>query len=127
MSDEDFMEAAAQAVEDLPVWVRERMENIDFFVDETPSMEIRQQFGLEDPDVLLGLYVGTPLSERGSQYGYANLPDRIYLFRRSILHYCRETGEAVDYCVRHVVIHEVGHYLGLSDAEMEAIEREADV
>ncbi|MEW6612796.1 MAG: metallopeptidase family protein [Pseudomonadota bacterium] len=118
-----FLDEAEEAVAALPDWVQAQMSNVAFFVEAYPSAEVQASLGVEDPYDLLGLYTGTPLPDRGGQYGYGNLPDAIYLYREPILAYCEETGEDLRHCVRHVVVHEVGHYLGLSDAEMEAIEK----
>ncbi len=76
---------------------------------------------LETPFDLLGLYVGVALTERSLSFP-ANEPDMVYLYRRPILDYWCETGEPLSDVVRHVLIHEIGHHFGYSDAEMDALQ-----
>ena len=122
VTDQAFSDSADMAVAALPDWVRRELENIIFVVDAFPDPDIQAQFATQSPYDLLGLYTGTPLPMRAAYYGFGNLPDVIHLYREPILAYCEETGVTLADCVRHVVIHEVGHYLGLSDADMEEIE-----
>lgn len=117
-----FVDAAEDAVATLPAWVQKELENIIFVVEAFPDTDIQVQMATESPYDLLGLYTGTPLPMRAAYYGFGNLPDTVHLFREPILAYCEETGVTLADCVRHVVVHEVGHYLGLSDADMEEIE-----
>ena len=125
-SEEDFIQAAEDALAELPAWVRDALENIAFVVEPFPDREVQREMGLESPYDLLGLYQGTPISERGGSYGYGNLPDLIHLYRRPILAFCAVEGIDWRHGVRHVVVHEIGHYLGLSDEEMEAMEKGED-
>jgi len=77
--------------------------------------------GIEDPFDLSGIYEGVPLTERSvDQSGM--LPERIRLFRRSILDEWASGDETLEHLVAHVLIHEVGHHFGLSDADMHALE-----
>ena len=66
-----------------------------------------------------------PLGHRSTGETPADL-DRVFLFRRPILDYWIETGEDLYQVVRHVLIHEIGHHYGYTDAEMEELERQAD-
>ena len=122
-SDQIFTDAAEVALAGLPEWVRERLDNIIFVVEAFPAPDIQARFETASPYDLLGLYTGTPLPLRAAYYGYGNLPDTIQLYREPILAYCQEKGLTLADCMRHVVVHEVGHYLGLSDADMAAIEK----
>ena len=71
-------------------------------------------------DTLFGLYHGTPLPERG--WGYGNtLPDRISIYQFPIEEACEDDEEIRD-CVAETVIHEFGHYFGMSEEEIEEIE-----
>lgn len=79
---------------------------------------------LETPFDLMGLYRGVSL-DRKSMSDLPREPDMIFLYRRPLLDYWCETGEDLPHLIRHVMIHEIGHHFGLSDADMDAIEREA--
>jgi predicted Zn-dependent protease with MMP-like domain len=116
-----FERAVEQAIEALPEAFRARLENVAFMVDPFPDDETLDEMACEGPYDLLGLYRGWPLTERGMDYQGA-LPDTIHLYREPILAHCEDTGEDVVACIVDTVVHEVGHYYGLSDAEMEAIE-----
>lgn len=118
-----FERAVARAIDALPDDFRARLENVAFMVDPFPDDETLDEMACESPYDLLGLYRGWPITERGTDYQGA-LPDTIHLYREPILAYCEDTGEDVVDCIVETVVHEVGHYYGLSDAEMEAIEAE---
>ena len=75
---------------------------------------------LSDAD-LLGLFQGVGLPQQ-SPSDVARLPNLIWLYRRPILDYWAEHEETLGHIIRHVLIHEIGHHFGLSDADMEAIE-----
>jgi len=89
-------------------------------VEDEPSDDLLREMEIEPPDTLFGLYQGTPLTER--QWGYGNaLPDRILLFQGP---HERETADEDDLvaCIGETLIHEIGHYFGLSEEEIEEIE-----
>jgi predicted Zn-dependent protease with MMP-like domain len=94
-------------------------------VAEFPDDEVCEQMQLDSPFDILGLYQGISITERGTEAS-GTLPDMVFLYRRPILDYWAETGEDLRHVVRHVLIHEIGHHFGLSDADMDAIEAEAD-
>lgn len=118
MSDvEHFEELVKQALDALPDQFASMLDNIFVEVEETPSTDDLASVGMaaDEGDDLLGLYQGTPLKHRGAEY--SGLPDRIVLYRRSILLEC-ESDDAVRQEVYDTVIHELGHHFGLSDDEM---------
>jgi predicted Zn-dependent protease with MMP-like domain len=80
---------------------------------------------LESPFDLLGLYRGVALPDKTVGATASDL-DRIFLYRRPILDYWCETSEDLYDIVRHVLIHEIGHHFGFSDADMERLENEAE-
>ena len=112
VSPERFEELVAEALDGLPEWVRERMDNVDVMIEERPP---RHQPGL------LGLYEGVPLSRRGRGY-FGALPDRITLFRSAIVRGVRSERELKD-LIRHTVVHEVAHFFGISDDRLREIDR----
>ena len=121
---EDFEAIAAEALATIPEEFRKHIGNVRIQIDDFPSDEVEKQMDLETPFDLLGLYQGVSMMERGAGH-VANDIDRIFLYRRPILDYWCETGEDLRHVVRHVLVHEIGHHFGLSDEDMEEIERRA--
>ena len=89
-----------------------------------PDDETMEAMELESPFDILGLYVGVSLDQKSLADTPSDI-DRIYLYRRPILDYWCETGEDLYHLVRHVLIHEIGHHFGFSDADMEALENDS--
>jgi predicted Zn-dependent protease with MMP-like domain len=118
---EDF-EAAAQTIWDgLPEQFRALLCNVTVDVADFADAETLKALRIRDPYNLLGLYHGVGLPFK-SVSDPASLPDRIFLYRIPILSYADRTGEPVDRVIRHVLIHEIGHHFGFSDAGMDRIE-----
>ncbi len=109
-----FMRLVEAAVASIPAQFRERLDNVRFVVEETPRGDEVPGAGL-----LLGLYEGIPLSARAAGYSGV-LPDRIVIFRRPIEARARSDADLAE-LVREVVIHEVGHYLGLDDDRLDEL------
>lgn len=104
----------------IPEGLRERLENVEVVIEEEPSTALLKKMGIRRGGTLLGLYQGVPITGRGFYYGNV-LPDRIVLFMGPITRDCATAGE-IPRLVREVVVHEVGHYFGLSDAELRRLE-----
>lgn len=121
MDAETFQQLAEEAYASLPAYFVDAIDNVVVLSDDFPDEDVQAEMQTTSPYDLLGLYQGWPLPERGSGYG-GHPPDVIHLYRQPILAYCRDTGEEVAHCIRHVLIHEIGHYFGFSDREMEMIE-----
>lgn len=119
----DMEAMAAEALETIPEPLRRYTDGVLIRVEDFPDPEIRQEMGLESPFDLLGLYSGVSLDRR-SVSDPPRTVDMIFLYRRPILAYQRDTGEDLEHVVRHVLIHEIGHHFGLSDDDMERIEDE---
>lgn len=116
---------AIEAYAHLPESFRELCGDITMQISEFPDDQVVEDMGLESPFELLGLFEGTGIGERFSlQTGQQN--NRITLYRRAILDYWAEYEETLGDVVTHVLIHEIGHHLGLSDDEMERIEASVD-
>jgi predicted Zn-dependent protease with MMP-like domain len=115
---------ARAAIERLPDPFRRFLDDVVLRVEEFADDDVLAELGIEDPFDLSGLYTGRPIGEKSVSDSGA-LPDMIHLFRRSLLEEWVETGVSLEALVRHVVIHEVGHHFGLSDADMHALERAA--
>lgn len=94
-------------------------------IEEFADSEALESVGLDDPWELSGLYHGVPIGEQ-SVWSSGQLPPMIMLYRQPLLAEWRETGVDLAALVHHVVIHEVGHHFGLSDADMHLLERETD-
>lgn len=117
-----FEQHVADALASIPRRFRDALHNVAIVVEDEPSQELLDDMEIEPPDTLLGLYQGTPLTERTWGYGNA-LPDRVIIFQRP---HEREADDEDDLvtAIAETLIHEIGHYFGLSEAEIEAIERE---
>ena len=117
MTLEEFEDSVAAALESLPEDVAELIENVDILVEDFPSRRQMRENGIRSRYGLLGLYEGVPLPDR--TYGYGNvLPDRITIFQGPIEEDCATADEVVEQ-VRDTVVHEVAHYFGISDAQLE--------
>jgi predicted Zn-dependent protease with MMP-like domain len=119
------LEALAEAAfARLPSRFRQLCANLVIRVDDFPSDEVLQEMGLESEFDLLGLFQGVGLPFQ-SESAPVKMPNLIFLYRRPILDYWAEHDETLAAIVTHVLIHEIGHHFGLSDADMTAIERAA--
>lgn len=116
MDEIEFEELVAQALDDLPIEFKEKLENIAIVVEAKPPREVLERKDIGYSGTLLGLYQGVPLPKRGYSYGNV-LPDKITIFQKPIEYRCR-TKEQMQKVVREVVIHEIGHYFGLDEKDM---------
>ena len=122
MTRERFTQLVEEALREIPRRFRTEMKNVAVIVEDEPTPQILAEMEIEPPDSLYGLYQGTPLPERG--WGYGNtLPDRISIYQGPIEESCEDDEEIRD-CVAETVIHEFGHYFGMSEEEIEEIEEQ---
>lgn len=118
--------AALAALASLPEPFAAHLQGVVLQVEEFADAETLASVGLDEPFELTGIYEGVPVGEKHSAPS-GTLPDRIRLFRAPILDEWAARGdETLEHLVAHVVIHEVGHHFGLSDADIEALEAAAD-
>ncbi len=115
---------AGEVFRHLPKKFRDLCADIVIQVDDFPSDDVLRRMGAESEFDILGLFHGVGLPFR-SESAAVQLPNMIWLYRRPILDYWAEHDETLGAIVRHVLIHEIGHHFGLSDADMHAIERAA--
>jgi len=118
---EFFRELVEEAIDTIPLKFARQVRNLAIVVEDEASEELLDELELDDPRDLLGLYQGTPLNERG--FGYGNvLPDRITLFQRSIEDECDDDEEEIVVAIGETLIHELGHYFGMSEEQIMDIE-----
>ena len=122
---DDIAELADRALAAIPARLAEHVRDVGISVEDMPDEETLNDLGIETAWELTGLYRGIPLTER-SLSNVAPRPDLIFLYRQPILLEWIETGEDLYRLVRNVLVHEVAHHFGFSDADIEAIEHEMD-
>jgi predicted Zn-dependent protease with MMP-like domain len=120
MTREAFTALVEEALREIPRRFRKAMRNVAVVVEEEPSQDILDEMEIDEDDTLFGLYQGTPLTQRGWGYGN-NLPDRISIYQKPIEEACADEEE-IRNCIAETVIHEFGHYFGMSEEEIEEIE-----
>src|SRR3972149_4345400 len=116
LSVEDFVGLVRDALADIPEPFAGYLNEVLVDVEAVPDPEACKEGGVDDPRDLLGLYVGTPLTERGVEHP-AQLPDRIILYQRNIERICRSRREIIRE-IRKTVFHEVGHHFGLDEDDL---------
>lgn len=109
----------------LPAEFRKLCGDIEFRVADFPEAEVVEDMELESEFDILGLFQGVGLAHDSAVAATGEMPNRIWLYRRPILDYWAEHDEPLGRIVRHVLVHEIGHHFGLSDADMAAIEAAA--
>jgi len=114
MNHSQFEDVIREAIDRLPDWVHDALDNVEVLVIDEPDEE-------HDPEGqgLLGLYIGLPLPERGMDYA-GELPDVIYIFRRPHLELGLPPNQLRDEIVR-TLIHEIAHYFGIDDEHLDKI------
>ena len=120
MTRAEFERLVVEAIMLIPKRFRREMQNLALVVEEEPNAELLAEMEIEPPDSLYGLYQGIPLPERTWEHGNA-LPDCITLFQRPI-EADHEAEDEIRAAIGETLIHEVGHYFGLSEEEIEEIE-----
>jgi predicted Zn-dependent protease with MMP-like domain len=117
----DFEAMAAEAYARLPDEFREKSNDLLIRVEDFATDEVLESLGIGDAYELLGLYHGVSLNHK-SVMDLPRQPDMVFLYRRPILEEWAEGGEELGNLIAHVLVHEIGHHFGFSDADMERIE-----
>lgn len=115
-----FKALVAEAIDSIPARFAEHVRNVAVVIEDVPSPELLAEMDIAPPDTLLGLYVGTPLPERRWDHGN-DLPDRVLLFQQPIEDDAEDEDDVVG-VIGETLIHELGHYFGLSEVEIMDIE-----
>jgi predicted Zn-dependent protease with MMP-like domain len=113
---EEFEQLVAQALDDLPDFFKEKLQNVEVVVADWPTEAELRAVGLKPGHLLFGLYQGIPLTRRTSHYGLV-LPDKITIYRLPIVQVCR-TPEKIIRQVQRTVKHELAHHFGISDDQL---------
>jgi predicted Zn-dependent protease with MMP-like domain len=118
MERREFESLVGEALDGIPEPFRERLENVEVIIEDQPTPSLLRAMGMNPKrDTLFGLYEGVPLTEREANYAMA-LPDRIIIFYRPLVRTFRSPA-AIRREIQKTVIHEIGHFLGLDEAEIE--------
>jgi predicted Zn-dependent protease with MMP-like domain len=120
MTREKFLTLVDEALASIPRNFRDAITNVAIVVEDEPTDEQLAEVDVDPGDTLLGLYQGTPLTERQWAHGNA-LPDKVTLFQGPIEDASDDEDDVV-VAIGETLIHELGHYFGLSEEEIEAIE-----
>ena len=122
MEKERFEKLIEEALAKVPRKFKELLENVAVIVEDKPVKDVYEQTGTSPQNLLLGLYHGIPYKYRGPYYG--NIPpDVIVIYQKPIESLCT-TEEDIREKVREVVLHEIGHFFGLSEIELRENERQ---
>ena len=121
MTRERFRVLVSEAIDTIPPRFAAAMTNIAIVVEDAATREVLDELEMEPDDELFGLYQGTPLPERGWAYGNA-LPDRVTLYQQTIEDFCEGDEECIVMEIGDTLIHELGHYFGMTEDEIMEIE-----
>jgi len=117
---DEFEQHVADALASIPRRFRQAMQNVAIVVEDEPDRALLRQMDITPPDTLLGLYQGIPLTERSWSHGNT-LPDRILIFQGPHERASDDEDDLV-IAIAETLIHEIGHYFGMSEEEIEHIE-----
>ncbi len=129
MDESEFKEMVLEEWDRIPLQFKSKLVNVALLIEDEPDEATLEEKGLLEGSTLLGLYTGTPLTERGEGYGTeVTLPDTITLYRLPILDEAlaveASPSDAIRSVIRETIWHEVGHYFGHGDVALEMREDE---
>ena len=116
LSDDEFEAVVDEAIRSIPEGFQGYLEEIAIDIEDMPDEATCRSVGIRDPRTLLGLYHGTPLTERHVDAPY-RYPERIVIYQRNIERLCRTKRRMVEQ-IRRTVLHEIGHHFGLSEHQL---------
>ena len=119
----DIEALADEAFAALPATFRALCEGLVIRVEDFPDEETLDDMECETEFDLLGLFRGRGMAQRGATLETGEFPNMVWLYRVPILLYWAEHDETLGHIITHVLVHEIGHHFGLSDDDMDAIER----
>lgn len=124
ISDKEFDQVVHGALESVPDQFKPYLDNVMIEICERPTRTMLDENGFDgDADAeteLLGLYIGTPLEDRGIDTPHVLLPDRILIFRQNLCEMCESSDELLEE-IRVTVLHEIGHHFGLDEERLEEL------
>jgi len=121
----EFEVIATEAFRRLPGEFRRKCEGVVIHVEDTATDEVLDSMGIQSELDLMGLFQGVGLPFQ-SESAPGQMPNMVWLYRVPILLYWAEHDETLGHVIQHVLVHEIGHHFGLSDRDMDEIERAAD-
>ena len=121
----EFEAIATEAFRHLPTHFRARCEGVVIRVEDSATDEVLDAMGAESELDLMGLFQGVGLPFRSDSVT-GQMPNMVWLYRVPMLLYWAEHEETIGSIVTHVLVHEIGHHFGMSDEDMERIERAAE-
>jgi predicted Zn-dependent protease with MMP-like domain len=121
MTRDRFKALVEEAIDSIPRRFSREISNVAIVIEDQPSPDVLDEMDMGEDEVLLGLYQGIPLPERQWAHGNA-LPDRITLYQRCIEDDCEGDEDEIVVAIGETLIHELGHYFGLSEDEIMEIE-----
>jgi predicted Zn-dependent protease with MMP-like domain len=120
LTDERFDQLITRAMDELPQKYITGLDNVAIIYADDPSEEQKQKMKLDSHHLLLGLYEGIPLTQRGNGYSFV-LPDKITLFKNSILAVVRSEEELFEQ-IKRTLWHEIAHYYGLNHNRIDELQ-----
>ncbi|HOC46422.1 MAG: metallopeptidase family protein [Syntrophorhabdaceae bacterium] len=119
MDDKEFDSIVAKAIENIPYEIRQYLDNIVISVKKRPSRLMMREMGIPPGECPLGLFQGVPLTERSATIPPL-YPDMIYLFQEPLEEMCN-TREELEEEIEITVVHEVAHYIGMTEERLEEL------
>lgn len=117
---EEFTNLVTKALDTLPPEIAAKLENVAVTVEDRPSSETLAEMRVTNPNALFGLYRGVPRPQRSFFAPLPGFPDKIEIYYWPIIQACAHPQE-IEELVRRVVVHEIGHHLGMSDRQLRAL------